>query len=83
MFIRTGKPQRIPQGRALDELVKSLVVARKFHADRQIRAAIQEQFGYRQPPVTKLLDGVEDWSLSTDVGWVESRPAVDIRSAIQ
>jgi hypothetical protein len=83
VFIRTGEPQRIPQGRALDKLVNSLVVARKFHANRQIRAAIQEKFGYRQPPVTKLRDGMEDWSLSTDTGRVESRTSVDIRSAIQ
>ena len=54
MFIRTGKPQRIPQGRALDELVQSLVVARKFHANRQIRAAIEAAAGRFSKAVARL-----------------------------
>ena len=60
---KAGEPHGVAKGRALDHLVRALVVARKLYADEKIRAAIQQNLGDGEPTVVKLGDGVEDWGL--------------------
>ena len=55
----------------------------KFHANRQVCSAFEQQLCYRKTPIPKLGHGVEDWGLPTDGSFINRRAHINVRPAIQ
>lgn len=51
--------------------------------EREVGAAVEQELGDWIAPVMELGDRVEDGSLATDAGFVESSAGVDVRAAIE
>ena len=78
-----GKAECVSQGRAFDYLIRPFIVTRKFHTNREVRSALQQQLRDRQPSIAELRHRVEDRRLPSDAGFIHGRARIDLRPAIQ
>ena len=67
--VGAGKQQRVAERRALDHFLAPSDMPGKFRADRQIRAAIEQQFEPLQTFVVELRGGMEDRRLAARCRW--------------